>query len=89
MRSIFIITGKDLTQLVRNKMTFLFLLIMPIAFTLLFGYAFGGFSDASPDARLPVGYLDLDQSGSSRELYGLLDRSAVIRMDENQGPLRN
>lgn len=85
MRSIFIITGKDLTQLVRNKMTFLFLLIMPIAFTLLFGYAFGGFSDASPDARLPVGYLDLDQSGSSRELFGLLDRSAVIRMDENQG----
>ena len=85
MRSIFIITGKDLTQLVRNKMTFLFLLIMPIAFTLLFGYAFGGFSDASPDARLPVGYLDLDQSGSSRELFGLLDRSTVIRMDENQG----
>jgi ABC-2 type transport system permease protein len=85
MRSIFIITGKDLTQLVRNKMTFLFLLIMPIAFTLLFGYAFGGFNDASPDARLPVGYLDLDQSGSSRELYGLLDRSAVIRLDENQG----
>ena len=85
MRSIFIITGKDLTQLVRNKMTFLFLLIMPIAFTLLFGFAFGGFSDASPDARLPVGYLDLDQSGSSRELYGLLDRSAVIRLDEDQG----
>jgi ABC-2 type transport system permease protein len=85
MRSIFIITGKDLTQLVRNKMTFLFLLIMPIAFTLLFGYAFGGFSDSSPDARLPVGYLDLDQSGSSRELYGLLGRSVVIRLDENQG----
>jgi ABC-2 type transport system permease protein len=85
MRSIFIITGKDLTQLVRNKMTFLFLLIMPIAFTLLFGYAFGGFSDASPDVRWPVGYLDLDQSGSSRELYGLLDRSAVIRPDEDQG----
>jgi len=85
MRSILIITGKDLTQLVRNKMTFLFLLIMPIAFTLLFGYAFGGFSDSSPDARLPVGYLDLDQSGSSRELYGLLDRSAVIRPDEDQG----
>lgn len=81
MRAIFIITVKDLTQLVRNKMTFLFLLIMPIAFTLMFGYAFGGFSKETPDPRLPVGYLDLDRSNGSQQLSELLTNSAVLRLD--------
>ena len=31
---------KDLRQLMRERETFLFLLLMPIIFTLLFGYAF-------------------------------------------------
>ena len=84
MRPIVVIALKDLTQLVRNRMTFLFLLIMPIAFTLLFGYAFGGFSTETPDPRLPVGYLDLDISAGSRQLGELLAGSAVIRLDENQ-----
>lgn len=84
MRPILDITLKDLTQLVRNRMTFLFLLIMPIAFTLLFGYAFGGFSKGTPDPRLPVGYLDLDNSDGSRQLVGLLADSVVFRLDENQ-----
>jgi ABC-2 type transport system permease protein len=84
MRPILDITLKDLTQLARNRMTFLFLLIMPIAFTLLFGYAFGGFSKGTPDPRLPVGYLDLDHSDGSRQLGELLADSAVIRLDENQ-----
>ena len=84
MRPIVVIALKDLTQLVRNRMTFLFLLIMPIAFTLLFGYAFGGFSTETPDPRLPVGYLDLDISDGSRQLGELLAGSAVIRLDENQ-----
>jgi ABC-2 type transport system permease protein len=84
MRPILDITLKDLTQLGRNRITFLFLLIMPIAFTLLFGYAFGGFSKETPDPRLPMGYLDLDNSKSSRQLGELLAGSAVIRLVENQ-----
>ena len=44
MNRIFDITLKDLMQILRNRMTFLFLLIMPVAFTLLFGLAFGGSS---------------------------------------------
>ncbi len=40
------ITLKDLMQLLRDAKTFMFLLIMPIVFTFLFGYAFGGFSSA-------------------------------------------
>jgi ABC-2 type transport system permease protein len=84
MNSIIDITIKDLTQLVRNRMTFLFLLVMPIAFTLLFGYAFGGFGNGTSDPRFPVGYLDLDQSDSSLELEDLLLRSTVIALDENR-----
>jgi len=81
MKSIFYIMLKDLTQIVRNKMTFLFLLIMPIAFTLLFGYAFGGFSKQTADPRLPVGYKDLDGTTNSQRLTKLLDASSVIRLD--------
>jgi hypothetical protein len=35
------LTIKDLTELVRDWKAALFLVIMPIAFTLLFGYAYG------------------------------------------------
>ena len=36
---------KDLTQIVRDWRAAIFLLIMPIAFTILFGFAFGGFGN--------------------------------------------
>ena len=84
MKSIIDITIKDLTQLVRNRMTFLFLLIMPIAFTLLFGYAFGGFGNDTSEPRFPVGYLDLDQSGSSFQLKEIFSRSPVIYLEETR-----
>ncbi len=77
------IAQKDLLQLMRDRKTFMFLLIMPVAFTLLFGYAFGGFGGSS-DSRLPVGYLDQDNSRLSRKLHDLLAASKVIRLDENQ-----
>ncbi len=77
------IAQKDLLQLRRDRKTFMFLLIMPVAFTLLFGYAFGGFGGSS-DSRLPVGYLDQDNSRLSRKLHDLLAASKVIRLDENQ-----
>ena len=77
------IARKDLLQLMRDRKTFMFLLIMPVAFTLLFGYAFGGFGGSS-DSRLPVGYLDQDNSRLSRKLHDLLAASKIIRLDENQ-----
>ncbi len=58
MNRILDITFKDLMQLARDVKTFMFLLIMPILFTFLFGYAFGGFSggnsELTPTSRLPV-----------------------------------
>jgi ABC-2 type transport system permease protein len=73
---------KDLLQLRRDFKTFMFLIIMPITFTFLFGFAFGAFSSVS-DSRLPIGYLDQDDSKLSRDLHSLLAASDVIRLDEN------
>jgi ABC-2 type transport system permease protein len=74
---------KDLLQLSRDFKTFMFLLLMPILFTFLFGYAFGGFGGGDSDSRLPVGYLSQDDHWITGELHDLLDGSEVIRLDEN------
>jgi ABC-2 type transport system permease protein len=78
------IASKDLLQIIRNRLTFLFLLIMPVGFTLLFGVAFGGLGGKG-DARLPLGYLNQDGGQISRQLGDILKASTVIRVDgENQ-----
>lgn len=70
---------KDVKQLVRDWKAATFLVIMPIAFTLFFGFLFGGTS-GEEDPRLPVGFLDQD-GGSvlSVHLLDLLDASDAIR----------
>jgi len=80
MQRIFDITFNDLQQLLRDRKTFLFLLIMPILFTLLFGYAFGAFNRSLNDERLPVGFLDQDGTWLSRSLHDQLAASEVIRL---------
>lgn len=75
------ITRKDLLQNLRRFDTYLFMLIMPIAFTLLFAMAFGGFGGGQGDRRLPVGLLDLDRSPLSHRLQQLLAASELIRLD--------
>src|SRR5512133_4375117 len=82
MLRIFDITQKDLMQLTRDFKTFMFLLIMPVIFTFLFGYAFGGFGGADTDSRLPVGYLNQDERWLSQSLHDLLANSDVIRLQE-------
>jgi ABC-2 type transport system permease protein len=77
------IAFNDVRQLMRERMTFIFLLVMPIAFTLMFGYAFGAFGGGPSDNRLPLGYLDLDGSSLSKRLHGLLAASQVVRLDED------
>lgn len=77
------ITLKDLMQVLRDAKTFMFLLIMPVIFTFLFGYAFGGFSSGESDSRLPVGYISQDDHWLSDSLHDLLTTSEVIRLDEN------
>ena len=84
MIRIFDIASKDLLQLLRDRKIFMFLLIMPIAFTLLFGFASGAFSRSTTDPRLPVGFLDEDHSRLSRSLHDLLAASEVIRLEQGK-----
>lgn len=79
------IAAKDLLQLVRDRKIFMFLLVMPILFTFLFGYAFGGFSSGPSDSRLPVGFLNLDQGWVSESLVDLLNKSQVFRLEVGIG----
>jgi ABC-type multidrug transport system permease subunit len=75
---------KDLTQFLRDFKTFMFLLFMPIVFTFLFGYAFGGFGgNGESDSRLPVGFLNEDDRWISKALHNLLSDSDLIRLREN------
>ena len=83
MTRILDIAFKDILQLTRDFKTFMFLIIMPILFTFMFGFAFGGFSNDASDSRLPVGYLDQDNSWVSESLHDQLADSDVIRLDEN------
>jgi ABC-2 type transport system permease protein len=70
---------KDLRQITRDRKSFLFLLVMPIIFTLLFGFAFGGNNTADP--RLPVGLADEDGGELSAQLAAMLAGSEVVRID--------
>ncbi len=77
------IAFKDLLQLSRDFKVFMFLLIMPVVFTFLFGYAFGGFGGNDSDSRLPIGYLSQDDHWVTDELHKLLDKSDVVRLQDN------
>ena len=77
---------KDLKQLFQQRQTAFFLLIMPIIFTVLFGFMFGGFNGmgGEQDNRLPVGVFDEDQSSFSQAYLDLLASSQVIRVEFEQ-----
>ena len=85
MKRIIDIALKDLMQILRDRKTFLFLLIMPIAFTFLFGFAFGGFSKGESDPRLPVAVLNEDGGDLSLRLVNLLENSEVIALIQDEG----
>jgi ABC-2 type transport system permease protein len=71
---------KDLLQIVRDWKSALFLLVMPILFTLFFGFIFGS-SGAGDDPRLPVGFVDHDgASALSTSLQDLMETSDAIRL---------
>jgi len=74
------IAAKDLQQMLRDRKAFLFFLIMPVVFTLMFSLAF---SSSSGDPRLPIGFRDEDQSQVSRQLHDLLAKSKVVRLEES------
>lgn len=78
---------KDLRQILREKQSAFFLLIMPVVFTLLFGFAFGGFSSSNgeDDPRLPVALLNEDEGTVAAHLLTLLGESEVLRLEPVEG----
>jgi ABC-2 type transport system permease protein len=71
---------KDLLQIVRDKQSTFFLVLMPLAFTFFFGLMFSGGGDDGGDPRLPVGVVDHDQAGVlSAGLQDLLEASETVR----------
>ena len=60
MKRILTIVKNDLLQLVRERQTFLFLLLMPVVFTLLFSFAFNGNKNNAENPKISVAYMDLD-----------------------------
>ncbi len=73
---------KDMLQIVRDRQSAIFMLVMPIVFTMFFGIIFnpGSGSGEDADRRLLVGILNLDVSGDTAAyLESLIDGSEAIR----------
>lgn len=70
---------KDLIQMLRDWKAAFFLLVMPIAFTLLFGFMFGGATGNQEDPRLPVGVLERDGGQLPDFLKKTLNSSSTVR----------
>ena len=79
---------KDLTQIARDWKAAFFLLVMPIAFTFLFAFAFSSGENDSVDPRIPVGFVDLDNGILSPYLMRQLSASEVIRLDSSSADLQ-
>lgn len=76
---------KDLSQIFRDKRSLLFLVAMPIAFTIFMGFAYksGSDNDASKDTRIPLGWVNNDGNGYvSTQLFEMLSNSDSVRLVE-------
>ena len=70
---------KDLLQIIRDWKSALFLVVMPILFTLFFGFILSP-GEAEGDPRLPVGFVNQDPASSlAASLEELLAASDVVR----------
>ncbi len=78
---IFDLTLKDLTQILRDKKSLLFLVAMPIVFTLFMGFAYRGSSgDENADTRIPLAVVNPEpESRLNKMLLSRLDSSDTIK----------
>lgn len=75
MKYAFILARKDLLQTVRDKLSFIFILAMPLLFTMFFGLLFGGGSD-----RLPLALSNADRGAAATQLVAALLESDVVKV---------
>jgi len=72
---------KDLSQILRDKRSFLFLVAMPIAFTLFMGFAYRSGENGKPqDPRIPLAWVEeTPGSALSELLYTRLEESDTLK----------
>jgi len=77
---------KDLSQIFQDKRSIMFLVAMPILFTIFMGFAYksGDNNDGVKDSRIPLGWVNNDPQGIlSEQLYELLSNSDSIKLVVN------
>ena len=77
-----LLARKDLQQTMRDRLSFVFILVMPLAFTLFFGLLFGANSSSN---KLPLAVWDADRGAAAQQLVAALDKSAVVTVVDKQG----
>jgi ABC-2 type transport system permease protein len=75
MNRVWTLAGKDLLETRRDRLSAIFIVIMPIAFTAFFGAMFGSGSD-----RLALALHDADRGAQSRQLVKALEGSDAVRV---------
>lgn len=77
---------KDLKQILRDRRSLLFLVAMPIVFTLFMGYAYrSNKPDPNADTRLVLAWVDQGQVGSAGQyLAARLEKSGAVRLERMQ-----
>jgi ABC-2 type transport system permease protein len=75
---------KDLSQIFRDKLSLVFLIGMPIAFTIFMGFAYkSGTEPKEADPRLILGWVNQDPEGPiTQQLYEMLSSSSSLRLVE-------
>lgn len=76
MSRVWTLAVKDLLETSRDRLAFLFIVVMPLAFTLFFGLMFGAASD-----RLPVVLHNAGGGAASVKLVALLQDSGVLKVE--------
>jgi linearmycin/streptolysin S transport system permease protein len=77
-----LLARKDLQQTMRDRLSFVFILVMPLAFTLFFGLLFGA---SSSNNKLPLAVWDADGGAAARQLVAALNKSAVVTVVSKEG----
>ena len=74
MRRVWALLGKDLLQNYRDRLAFLFTFLLPVVFTLFFGFLFGGSNTSS----LPLAVANLDPGCCGPQIIEMLESSEVV-----------
>ncbi|NLE76626.1 MAG: ABC transporter permease [Chloroflexi bacterium] len=80
MMKVWDLARKDLLQTLRDRNAALFLVLMPLLFTVFFGFMFAGSGGEGDDPRLPLGVVNHDSAGAlGSALQTLLEKSGTVR----------